>query len=352
MQIKKTIEKVPGGLMVVPLLLGAVTNTFFPNSPKFLGGFTGSFMTGTGALLFVFFFALGTGLDIRTTGRIARKGLTILFGKVILGAVLGIVASMFLPISGVQAGLFSGLSVLAIVASFNAANGGLLVALLTPLNRKIDIASYPFFSIQSGPFFTLLTLGVAGLGAFPWQALVSTLIPYILGIILGSLDPEFRKMFAPVSGALVPFFAFTIGFSINLAMIVKSGFTGIVMGIAVVFISGIFMWACDRFIGGGDGVLGWAASSTAGAAVTVPATIAALDPAYRIVGESATAIVATSVVVSAILTPIVTMWYYKRVQHAGRLEHQDTSFDVNNEMEMKNAEQNDNLVVKEVIGNN
>lgn len=322
MEIKKTIEKVPGGMMVVPLLFGAVIHTFWPKSAEFLGGFTGSFMTGTGAILFIFFFALGTGLDIRSTGRIARKGMTMLIAKVFLAALLGILASRILPVGGVTSGIFSGLSVLAIIASFNAINGGLLVALLTPLNRKIDVASYPFFSIQSGPFFTMITLGAAGLGQFPWKALLSTLIPYILGIFCGSLDPDMRKMFAPVAGTLVPFFAFTLGYSLDLSMIVRSVFTGIIMGLAVVFISGFVMWAADRFISGSDGLEGIAASSTAGAAVTVPATIAMMDKTYSATADSATAIVATSVIVTAILTPILTMWYYKRLIRTNRLEDQ------------------------------
>ncbi len=39
MQIYKAVNKVPGGLMVVPLFLGMVINTFFPHLLK-IGSYT------------------------------------------------------------------------------------------------------------------------------------------------------------------------------------------------------------------------------------------------------------------------------------------------------------------------
>ena len=55
MQIKKTMERVPGGLMVIPLLLGALCNTFFPNTPKIFGSFTGGLFTGATSILAVYY---------------------------------------------------------------------------------------------------------------------------------------------------------------------------------------------------------------------------------------------------------------------------------------------------------
>lgn len=276
-------------MMVVPLVIGAIIHTIWPKADVALTGVTGSYMVGTSVILFIFFFAVGTNINLKSSGKIAAKGVTLLLGKVIL-------------------------------AAFNASNGGLYVALMTTIpNRDVDVAAYPFFSIQSGPFFTMITLGLAGIGAFPWPALVSTLVPFVLGMIVGGLDHDMRDLFSPLQGGLVPFFAFTIGYSLNLDMILQSGLVGILVGVLVVFVSGYVLYLLDRYVVRSDGLAGWAASSTAGAAVSVPIVIAQMNPAFKSTAGSATAIVATSVLVSAILTPIVTMWYYRRLVKKGKV---------------------------------
>lgn len=286
MKIKKSIEKIPGGMMIVPLFLGVLIRTLFPNASKFFGGFTGSYLTGTSVILFVWFLSVGTTIDLRTSGYIAKKGLSLLIVKVLLAGILGVIASHLLPVNGIRAGVFSGLSVLAIIASFNETNGGLYAALMTMLNRKEDAAGFPFISIESGPFMTMITMGVAGIASFPWPTLVSTIIPFAIGIILGTLDKDFRKLFGGMVPALIPFFAVTLGFTMNFGMIIKSGFMGIIMGVA-------------------------------GAAVAVPFAIAQANPQFLPTASSATAIVATSVLVSALITPFVTMYFEKRARAKG-----------------------------------
>lgn len=323
MQIKKTIEKVPGGMMVVPLVLGAVIHTVWPHADTELTGITGSFMMGTSVTLFIFFLAVGTNINLKSSGKIAAKGMNLLLTKVILAAIIAIILNHFMATGGIKTGLFAGFSVLAVLASFNAANGGLYVALMSTLpNREVDVAAYPFTSIESGPFFTMITLGLAGIASFPWQALVSTLVPFIIGIVLGSLDPELKALFSPMQGGLVPFFAFSIGYSLSLKRFIESGLVGILMGVAVVFISGAVMAFTDKHIVRSDGLAGWAQSGTAGASVTIPVIIAQMNPEFKTVASSATAIVATSVLVTAILTPIVTMQYYKHLQKKGLVEQQ------------------------------
>lgn len=317
MQIKATIEKFPGGMMVIPLLIGATINTFAPNTATFFGGFTGAWLTGTSAILAVFFLCVGATIDLRSSGYIARKGTTLLIGKLIFAALLGYTAAIFLPEDGIQSGIFSGLSVLAIIAAFNETNGGLYTALMTKLDRIEDAAAFPFISIESGPFFTMIILGVGGLATFPWQTLVSTLIPFIIGIILGNADKEMRNFLAPAVPILIPFFSLSLGFALNFKLIFESGFTGIVMGIAVVFLSGTVLYLLDYYVTGSDGVAGWAASSCAGAAVSVPYIIAETNPQFEPVAASATAIVATSVIVSAIITPFVTIYFANRAAKKG-----------------------------------
>lgn len=63
-RIKRLIEKVPGGMMVVPLLTGAIINTFFPETPKFFGSFTGALFNPMPTLA-AFFVCMGASIDIQ-----------------------------------------------------------------------------------------------------------------------------------------------------------------------------------------------------------------------------------------------------------------------------------------------
>jgi 2-keto-3-deoxygluconate permease len=106
--------------------------------------------------------------------------------------------------------------------------------------------------------------------------------------------------------------AFTLGQTINLKSVVTAGLPGVLLGITVVVITGAVCITADRLLGG-SGIAGAAASSTAGNAAAVPQAVAMADKSYEPVAGAATVQVAASVIVTAILTPLVTAWWYKRV---------------------------------------
>lgn len=53
MKIKQAVDRIPGGLMLVPLFLGALCHTFFPGAGKYFGSFTNGLITGTVPILAV-----------------------------------------------------------------------------------------------------------------------------------------------------------------------------------------------------------------------------------------------------------------------------------------------------------
>lgn len=312
MPIKRIMEKVPGGMMIIPLLLGAVINTLFPTAAKTYGSFTGALMTGSLAILGVFYVCMGATIDVRSTTYILKKGGVLLASKLLTAAAMGLLAARFIPHGMVDYGLFAGLSVLAIVASMNDTNGGLYMALVGQFGRREDVAAYSLMSMESGPFFTMVTLGVTGLAAFPWQSFMGAILPLIVGMILGNLDREMQEFLSRAVPVMIPFFAFALGNTLNLQMVWQAGLLGIIMGVAVVVITGTVLIIADKLTGG-NGIAGISAASTAGNAAAVPMAIASIDKTYAAVAPSATMLVATCVIVTAILVPIATALWARRV---------------------------------------
>jgi len=309
MKIKQSIDKIPGGLMLVPLFIGAICHTFFPGSGKYFGSFTNGLITGTVPILAVWFFCMGAGIDIRATGTVLRKSGTLVLTKIAVAWVVAVIAARILPGDGIQTGFFAGLSTLALIAAMDMTNGGLYASIMQQYGSKEEAGAFVLMSIESGPLVTMLIMGTSGLATFEPRLFVGAVLPFIIGFALGNLDTELREYFGKASNVMIPFFAFALGNTIDLNVIGKTGLLGVMLGIGVIIVTGIPLMLADKFIGGGNGTAGLAASSTAGAAVTNPLIIGEMLPEFKAVAQAATALVATSVIVTSILVPVLTAWW-------------------------------------------
>jgi 2-keto-3-deoxygluconate permease len=317
--IKRTVERIPGGMMIVPLLLGSLITTFAPHAGAFFGSFTGALFTGALPILAVFYVCIGAKISLRSLPHVIRKGGALLATKVALGLAAGFTLGRFLGVEPIRAGFFAGISALAVVAAVNDTNGGLYMALMEQYGSSEDSAAYSIMGLESGPFLTMLSLGAVGLAAFPWQTLVGAILPLAVGMSLGNLDPDLRALLASGPALLIPFFAFALGATLNLHRVWEAGLLGLLLGLAIVLISGLFLILVDRLIGG-NGTAGIAAATTAGNAAAVPLLVAAANPRYLDAAAPATVLVSASVIVSSLLVPPLTAWWSSRVTR-----HKDAS---------------------------
>lgn len=311
--IRQGLDRIPGGMMVVPLAIGAAFATFAPQTASFFGSFTGALFHGALPILAVFYVCMGSTITLGALPRVARRGGVLLATKIALGICVGLLLGHVLGEQPVASGWFAGLSTLAVVAAINDTNGGLYMALMNQYGRPEEAGAYAVMTLESGPFLTMVTLGVAGLSAFPWQTLVGAVLPLAAGIVIGNLDREMRSFLGAAAPALIPFFAFAIGTTLDLHRVWSAGLLGLALGLGVVAVSGLALIVTDR-LSGGNGTAGIAAASTAGNAAAVPALIAAANPAYKAAAAPATILVASCVVVTSLLVPVLTARWARFVQ--------------------------------------
>lgn len=306
--IHKFLNKVPAGMMIVPMFLSAIVNTFFPDILQ-IGSFTTAVFTSAGAtaILGVQLICMGSQLRVRELAEVVRRGGVLLLSKWFVGAVIGIGVGKIFGMTG-----FLGLTTLAVISAITNSNGSMYLALNVEYGDEVDQTAMSFLALNDGPFITLITLGASGLANVPIVSLIAVIVPIAFGMLIGNLDKKMSEFLAPGVSLLLPFVGITLGAGINIKDIAGGGLPGILLGMITVFISGPFVVYCDRLLNKRPGYAGWAVSSTAGNAIAVPAVVATVDTAWAPYVSIATTQVAASTVFTAILIPIITAWWAKK----------------------------------------
>ena len=149
--IMNFLKKVPAGMMIVPLLIGAVLNTFFPQALQ-LGSLTTATFSNAGAAtaMGIQLVCLGTTLQLGDIGRVLKRGGILLLSKFCIGSVIGIAVGKIFGPAGVL-----GLSALAIISAVTNSNGSVYLALMQTYGDDVDGGAMALLALNDGPFMPI-----------------------------------------------------------------------------------------------------------------------------------------------------------------------------------------------------
>ncbi|WP_233563737.1 2-keto-3-deoxygluconate permease [Cryobacterium tepidiphilum] len=303
------MNRIPGGLMLIPLILGSIIGTFFPGFLE-LGNFTTAlFKDSALPLIGLLIFATGMQITLRTSGPVLATSGVLLLCKSLIPAGVVVLIGQLTGLDGIL-----GVSILALIATMDNSNGGLWLAFTGRYGDARDRGAYIASAVNDGPFFSMLFLGAAGLADIPFTLLLAAVIPLLAGVIVGNLDAKWTEVMRPVPNMVIPFFAFALGTGINLQNVITGGLSGLLVGVVATLFTGVLAYLGYRFLlrRGKESGIGIASATTAGNAIATPAIIGAADPSFAPYVEIATAQVASAVLVTAVFAPLLAAWVLKR----------------------------------------
>lgn len=307
MKICETMKKFPGGMMVIPLVIGCLINTFIPDVLQ-IGGFTTAlFKSGQSTLVGLFIFCSGATISFKEVGLPLYKGLLLTVLKFAFGFGVGMLLNAAFGPAGIL-----GLTPFAVIGAVTNSNGAIYTALAKEFGDETDMGAIAVLSLNDGPFFTMIAMGASGLASIPVIDIVAAIVPLIIGMILGNLDPEFRKLLSNGLNMILPVNGFVFGSNMSLITILEAGVPGLLLGLISIFCTGVLVYIVYSIIRRKPDPMGMAVGTVAGNAVATPAAVAMADQSLQPYVEAATAQTAAAMVITALLTPVLTGFVARR----------------------------------------
>ena len=290
--------------MVVPMIITAIINTISPGCLVKIGGPVAAFCgPGTMGAIGMILFVAGTQTkyrDIKTACK--RGGVLVIIRLLIAFAVSSLVLKMWGP-----AGIM-GASVLALTCAVACCNPGVYVGFAAQYGDEIDISAMGVLNLIAVPSTPLVILGLADGTGFDYMSILSTLIPFSLGLVLANSDEKIKKMFAPGMPITLFFIGSCLGSGVNLRVLSQFGVANFII-LALIFL--IFLpinILADKLILRRPGYAAVGATCIGGLSIVAPAVIGKALPQYAPYVEIATGQMAVTVAINLIAIPIICKW--------------------------------------------
>lgn len=299
------VPRLPGDIMIYPMIVGLLMNTFCPQALEIGGFFTAATRGGANAVVAAILLFVGAGISFKATPGAVKTGVVVLIPKLALAAAMGLAVAWFFDDD-----LF-GLSSVSIIGGISFCNMALYTGIMSEYGDEAEQGAVGILFLTAGPTAAMVILGVSGLASIPLGTVIGSVLPLVVGMVLGNCFPFARDLLKPGANPAIAVLGFQLGCSMSLASFVTGGLSGILLGLVTVFVVGPVTCLFERLCGG-TGKAAIACSTIAGTAMTTPAALVEVAPQYAAIAPVACAQIATAVIVTALLAPILTGWYDKR----------------------------------------
>lgn len=312
-EILTKMSKLPGGLVIIPLVIAVILSTFVPQVFQIGGYVTALFYDGNSAMMGLFLIICGSAINIKQVGMPLYKGVVLTGAKFVLGVIFGLVVGAVFGPAG-----FLGLTPFVLIAAITNSNGSLYISLSSQFGSATDTGAISVLSLNDGPFFTLIALGATGLASIPFKSLVATLVPLLIGFIWGNLDRDFRNACKTAQPIITFFMTISIGSKTDITTLITAGASGIVLGLLSAATAVLFFFIFNLLLPKKErNAMGAAVGTTALNSAMTPAAVAEADPTMSPYVEMATAQCATASIITLFLCPFIVA-FFDRLMRKGK----------------------------------
>ena len=301
------MKNLPGGLVIIPLVIAVLLATFVPQVFQIGGYVTALFYEGNSCMMGFFLIVCGSMINVKQVGMPLYKGAIMTGVKFALGVAVGVLVGTICGPEG-----FLGIAPFVLIATITNSNGSLYISLSSQFGNATDTGAISILSLNDGPFFTLIALGATGLANIQVKSLIAVLIPLLIGFIWGNLDKGFRDACKTAQPIVTFFMTISIGAKTDVRTILTAGASGIILGLISAATAVLFFFIINLLLPKKErNAMGAAIGTTALNSAMTPAAVAEADPSMAQYTSMATAQCATASIITLFLCPFITAAFDK-----------------------------------------
>lgn len=133
LDILNKMKNLPGGLVIIPLVIAVVLATFVPQVFQIGGYVTALFYEGNACMMGFFLIVCGSMIDIKQVGMPLYKGVIMTGTKFLLGVIVGLIVGKICGPEG-----FLGIAPFVLIATITNSNGSLYISLSSQFGNATD----------------------------------------------------------------------------------------------------------------------------------------------------------------------------------------------------------------------